>query len=300
MLRAHQLRCAAMIGGYCPHRRGAGDGAQPAGRTTWWPPRPVVRSRAPRVIALEDSGFTQERDPAAHTRPAAVDGAAGRAVGARRRASRSCPGAAKGIRPRAGLRPLPHDRPLQALHRPDVAARPGCRGCGMPVVRPRRSRAAVRSMRVRRRPRGRRRRPPHRRGTRPGVSRHHGGHLRRRHRDRRRCPATPPLVVATPGAEPVGGGRLRCGAAARRAGRCSAVRICARPRTRCAAGWRRRRWFAAAPTAEWSPLVAESAVPTVQALIRWDPVGHAEAELDSRAEVGPAACRAHGGRRRRS
>ena len=32
--------------------------------------------------------------------------------------------------------------------------------------------------------------------------------------------------------------------------------------------------------------VAESSVPTVQALIRWDPVGHAEAELDARDEVG--------------
>jgi primosomal protein N' (replication factor Y) (superfamily II helicase) len=38
-------------------------------------------------------------------------------------------------------------------------------------------------------------------------------------------------------------------------------------------------------------VVAESTVPTVQALIRWDPVGHAEAELDARADVGlpPAA-----------
>ncbi len=33
-------------------------------------------------------------------------------------------------------------------------------------------------------------------------------------------------------------------------------------------------------------VVAESSIPTVQALIRWDPVGHAEAELDARSEVG--------------
>ena len=32
--------------------------------------------------------------------------------------------------------------------------------------------------------------------------------------------------------------------------------------------------------------VAESTVSTVQALVRWDPVGHAEAELDARDEVG--------------
>ena len=34
----------------------------------------------------------------------------------------------RGLRARAGLRPLPHHRPLQALHRPAVAARPGHRG----------------------------------------------------------------------------------------------------------------------------------------------------------------------------
>jgi primosomal protein N' (replication factor Y) (superfamily II helicase) len=33
-------------------------------------------------------------------------------------------------------------------------------------------------------------------------------------------------------------------------------------------------------------VVGESAIPTVQALIRWDPVGHADAELNSRVEVG--------------
>ncbi len=42
-------------------------------------------------------------------------------------------------------------------------------------------------------------------------------------------------------------------------------------------------------------VVAESAIPTVQALIRWDPVGHAEAELDSRDEVGLPPGGAHGG-----
>jgi primosomal protein N' (replication factor Y) (superfamily II helicase) len=32
--------------------------------------------------------------------------------------------------------------------------------------------------------------------------------------------------------------------------------------------------------------IADSAIPTVQSLIRWDPVGHAEAELTARSEVG--------------
>ena len=53
-----------------------------------------------------------------------------------------------------------------------------------------------------------------------------------------------------------------------------------------------RRWMAAAALVRRRAdggvvaVVAESAIPTVQALIRWDPVGHAEAELDARAEVG--------------
>ena len=105
-----------------PHRRGAGAWCAAGWAHDLVAARPVVRARAPRVIALEDSGYAHERDPAAHTRPAAVDGAAGRAVGAGRRPSRAGPGAAQGIRPRAGLRPVPHHRPLQALHRPAVAA----------------------------------------------------------------------------------------------------------------------------------------------------------------------------------
>jgi primosomal protein N' (replication factor Y) len=53
-----------------------------------------------------------------------------------------------------------------------------------------------------------------------------------------------------------------------------------------------RRWMAAAALVRSRAdggvvaVVAESAIPTVQALIRWDPVGHADAELDSRTEVG--------------
>jgi primosomal protein N' (replication factor Y) len=33
-------------------------------------------------------------------------------------------------------------------------------------------------------------------------------------------------------------------------------------------------------------VVAESSIPTVQALVRWDPVGNADAEFTARAEVG--------------
>ena len=53
-----------------------------------------------------------------------------------------------------------------------------------------------------------------------------------------------------------------------------------------------RRWMAvAAQVRSMSDggtvaVVAESAIPTVQALIKWDPVGHAQAELAGRTAVG--------------
>ena len=164
-----------------PHRRGAGAGAQPMGAR----PGGGQAGGAVPGTAGDRAGGQRIRPgarPGRAQRPVAVDGAAGRADGARRRAPGPGPGAAQGLRARAGLRPLPHHRPLQALHRPAVAARSGRRGCGVPVVRPRGTRAALRPMRIRRGPRRRRRRPPHRRGTRPGVPRHHRRHLRRRHR----------------------------------------------------------------------------------------------------------------------
>ena len=66
MLRAHQLRCASLIGGYARTAE-----AQALVRSRWAhdlvAPRQAVRTRSPRVVALEDSGFAQERDPASRT-----------------------------------------------------------------------------------------------------------------------------------------------------------------------------------------------------------------------------------------
>ena len=98
-------------------------------------------------------------------------------------------------------------------------------------------------------------------------------------------PAEPAVVVATPGAEPVADGGY--GAALLLDGWALLGRQDLR-----AAEDALRRWMAAAALVRSRgdggvvAVVAESAIPTVQALIRWDPVGHAEAELDSRAEVG--------------
>ena len=284
MLRAHQLRCAALIGGYARTaeaqalvRSGWAHDlvAHPAGRAD--PVAARGRARGQRLRA----GARPRR---AH-RPAAVDGAAGRADGAGGRTSGAGSGAAARLRARAGLRPLPHHRPLQALHRPAVAAGPGRRGrrcAGGAAATNRRCAArdagptpcAPSSSAPAAPPRNSAGRFPAPPSSPPAATRWSP-----------RCPATRPSSSRHPGAEPVGRGRLRRGAAPRRAGRCSAARICARPRTPCAAGWRRPRWCGRGDGGVVA-VVAESAIPTVQALIRWDPVGHAEAELDARAEVG--------------
>ena len=66
MLRAHQARCAALIGGYARTAE-----AHALVRSGWAhdivAARPVVRARTPRVVALDDSGYAEERDPAART-----------------------------------------------------------------------------------------------------------------------------------------------------------------------------------------------------------------------------------------
>jgi primosomal protein N' (replication factor Y) (superfamily II helicase) len=98
-------------------------------------------------------------------------------------------------------------------------------------------------------------------------------------------PAESAVVVATPGAEPAAEGGY--GAALLLDGWALLGRQDLR-----AAEDALRRWMAAAalvrPRADGGTVavVAESAIPTVQSLIRWDPVGHADAELDARSEVG--------------
>jgi len=97
-------------------------------------------------------------------------------------------------------------------------------------------------------------------------------------------PATPAVIVATPGAEPLASG-----------GYAAAVlldgwALLGRPSLR-AAEEALRRWMNAAALVRPASgggsvvVVADAAVPAVQALIRWDPVTHAERELAERAEL---------------
>jgi primosomal protein N' (replication factor Y) len=95
----------------------------------------------------------------------------------------------------------------------------------------------------------------------------------------------PALVVATPGAEP----RAPDGYGA--ALLLDSWSMLGREDLRAAEDTLRR-WMTAAAQVHARAdggvvaVVADSAIPTVQALIRWDPVGHAEAELDGRTAVG--------------
>jgi primosomal protein N' (replication factor Y) len=95
----------------------------------------------------------------------------------------------------------------------------------------------------------------------------------------------PAVVVATPGAEPHASGGY--GAALL----LDTWALLGRQDLRAAedALWR---WMSAAALVRARGdggvvmVVAESSLPTVQSLIRWDPVGHAESELTARTEVG--------------
>jgi primosomal protein N' (replication factor Y) (superfamily II helicase) len=95
----------------------------------------------------------------------------------------------------------------------------------------------------------------------------------------------PAVVVATPGAEPAAVGGY--GAALL----LDSWALLGRQDLRAAEDTLRR-WLAAAALVRSRgdggvvAVVAEAAIPTVQSLIRWDPVGHAEAELAARSEVG--------------
>lgn len=283
MLRAHQLRCAALIGG---HARTAE--AQALVRSGWAhdlvAARSVVRARAPRVTALEDSAFAQERDAAAYTArlPTMALDAARAALAAQRPVLVQVP--RRGYVPalacgkcRTVARCRHCTGPMSLPDRDTAGA--VCRWCGRAETVLRCARCgsgAVRAVVV-----GARRTAEELGRAFPGTTiLTSGGDA-----VVTEVPAQPAVVVATPGAEPrVSGGY---GAALLLDGWALLGRQDLR-----ASEDALRRWMAAATLVRDRndggvvAVVAESAIPTVQALIRWDPVGHAESELDSRAEVG--------------
>jgi primosomal protein N' (replication factor Y) len=283
MLRAHQLRCAALIGGYARTAE-----AQALVRTRWAhdliATRPTVRARTPRVTAIDDSAFAQERDPASRTArmPSMALDAARAALRAERPVLVQVP--RRGYVPALAcgrcrnIARCRHCTGPLSLHERDAAGAV-CRWCGREELGLRCARCgseAVRAVVV-----GARRTAEELGRAFPGVSVvTSGGDA-----VLSEVPGTPALVVATPGAEPVADGGY--GAALLLDG----WSLLGRQDLRAAED-ALRRWMAAAalvrPRSEGGivAVVAESAIPTVQALIRWDPVAHAELELDARAEVG--------------
>src|SRR5690242_13219411 len=283
MLRAHQLRCAAVIGGFARTAE-----AQALVRSRWAhdlvATRPVVRAHAPRVVALDDSGHEQERDPAARTArlPSLALRAARTALQADLPVLVQVP--RRGYVPSlacARCRTVARRRhctgPLSLPDRDSAGA--VCRWCGReePVLRCVRCGSdAVRAVVI-----GARR-------TAEELGRAFAGTPVITSGGESMIAAVgdePAVVVATPGAEPVAAGGY--GAALL----LDAWALLGRQDLRAAEDTLRR-WMAAAalvrPRGEGGTVavVAESVIPTVQSLIRWDPVGHADLEFDARAEVG--------------
>jgi primosomal protein N' (replication factor Y) (superfamily II helicase) len=285
MLRAHQLRCAALIGGYARTAE-----AHALVRSGWAhdivAARPLVRARTPRVVALDDSGYDQERDPAART---------ARLPSVALRAARSALEAGAPVLvqvPRRGYVPSLACRCCRAIARcrhctgplsldDRDGSGPVCRWCGRADSALRCARCgsdAVRAVVV-----GARRTAEELGRAFPGITviTSAGDMVVPEVAGR------PALVVATPGAEP----RASDGYGA--ALLLDSWALLGRQDLRAAENTLRR-WMAAAalvrPRGEGGAggvvtVVAESSVPTVQSLIRWDPIGHAEAELAARAEV---------------
>ncbi|MGA5467115.1 primosomal protein N' [Mycobacterium sp. NPDC050041] len=283
MLRAHQLRCAAVIGGWTRTAE-----AQALVRSGWAhdlvAARPVVRSCSPRVVGLEDGGYAEERDPAARS---------ARLPSVALRAARTALDAARPVLvqvPRRGYVPSLACAKCRTVARCRHCAGPlslperggegaVCRWCGRhdPMLRCTRcGSGAVRAVVV-----GARRTAEELGRAFPGQSviTSSGESVVATVGD------GPALVVATPGAEPAApqgyGAALLLDSWA----------LLGRQDLRAAEDTLRR-WLSVAtlvrPRGDGGVVVvvAETSLPTVQALIRWDPVGHAELELDSRAEVG--------------
>ncbi|MBY0441606.1 MAG: primosomal protein N' [Mycobacteriaceae bacterium] len=284
LLRAHQVRCAALIGGYARTAE-----AHALVRSGWAhdvvATRTAVRARTPRVVALDDTGYAEERDPAA--RSARLPSIA---LQAARSALQS--GAPVLVQvPRRGYVPALACGRCRAVTRcrhctgpiglPDrgQGAYPVCRWCARADPAPRCPRCGsdvIRAVVI-----GARRTAEELGRAFPGttVITSSGEAIVPEISD------GPALVVATPGAEP----RADNGYGA--ALFLDSWALLGRQDLRAAED-ALRRWLAAAALvrargdAGVVVVVAESSIPTVQSLIRWDPVGHADAELVARTEVG--------------
>jgi primosomal protein N' (replication factor Y) len=251
-------------------------------------PRDVVRAAAPRVTAIGEDDTQLARDPAA--RAARLPGVAFEA--ARAALARDTPVLVQV--PRRGYVPALACGQCRAPARcrrcagplalPAVAAgHPTCRWCGVADVGYRC--ATCGSPRLRAMVVGARRTAEELGRAFPGVTLRSSG----AGEVLAEIPPGPALVVATPGAEPL----ARYGAALL----LDAAALLGRPDLR-ASEEALRRWMTASAMVEPAVaggrvvVVAEASLTPVQALIRWDPAGHAATELAARTELGfPPAVR---------
>jgi primosomal protein N' (replication factor Y) len=281
MLRAHLRGSAVLIGGYARTAE-----AHALVRSGWAhdvvAARPAVRSATPRVVALDDDGYADERDPAARTarlpsmalRAArgALDVGAPVLVQVPRRGyvpSLACGRCRAIVRCRhcTGQLSLSGRGPAECRWCGRVEPGLRCTRCGSDAVR-----AVVVGARRTAEELGR---------AFPGttVVTSAGDAVVTR------VGSGPALVIATPGAEPQAPGGY--GAALL----LDSWALLGRQDLRAAED-ALRRWMGAAALVRARgdggvvTVVAESSIPTVQSLIRWDPAGHADAELTARAEVG--------------
>jgi primosomal protein N' (replication factor Y) len=253
--------------------------------------RDVLRAEAPRVTAIGEDGTQLARDPMARAArlPAVVFDAARAALARDRPVLVQVP--RRGYVPalacgqcRVPARCRRCVGPLALLDAGQVA----CRWCGVPEARylcPACGSARLRAMVI-----GARRTAEELGRAFPGVPLYtSGGGSSGDRKVLADIPPGPALVVSTPGVEPL----ARYGAALL----LDAAALLARPSLR-AAEEALRRWMAAAamvePAAEGGQVivVADASLTPVQALVRWDPAGHARAELAARTELGfPPAVR---------
>lgn len=284
-LRAHQGDAGLLVGGFARTAEGASMVATGFARSVA-PPRPVVRSYAPRVRATDDGAFGDDPQLRAARLPHLAWRVAHESLAI---------GPVLVQVPRAGYVPAVsctrcHTRadcpachgPL-GLTRSDTA--PACRWCGTVAAGWRCEECG--HDRLRARVVGARRTAEEIGRAFPStpVLTSGGGSVLAEVTDR------PALVIATPGAEPVAAGGYVAallldtwallGRADLRAGE-EAL----------------RRWLAAAALVRPASargqviVVADAALRPVQALVRWDPVGHAARELDDRVSAGfPPAVR---------
>lgn len=253
--------------------------------------RDVVRAAAPRVTAIGEDGTQLARDPMARAArlPAVAFDAARAALGRDRPVLVQVP--RRGYVPalacaqcRAAARCRRCAGPLALLGTGNLA----CRRCGVPQPQYRCS--ACGGARLRAAVTGAGRTAEELGRAFPGVPLYtSGGGNTGEQKVLAGIPPGLALVVATPGAEPL----ARYGAALL----LDAAALLGRPTLR-AAEEALRRWMAAAAMVEPATdggrvvVVAEASLSAVQALIRWDPAGHASGELAARAELGfPPAVR---------